>query len=273
MQRLKGRVAVITGAARGIGRGIVDRFVEEGASVLLVDVLADALKQTASEFSRYAPRVSTLAVDLLARDAPNLIREAAESIFGSIDILVNNAGIGIIGRVQDFADEEWDRTLGVNLTAPFRLCREIVPGMAERGFGRVINISSFAATAGERDDSAYAVSKAGLEALTRSVAVDYGSSGVTCNAIAPGFIMTPLSKAVFETIDKHEPVYVVTAVNKPVRVPGQPEDIAAAAAYLASDDARYVTGHTLAVDGGAGTVRYVPGIEGKAPTRFGEMNQ
>lgn len=271
MRRLTGRVGVITGAARGIGRAIAERFIDEGAAVLLVDVLPDALNDAIGDFGVRASQCAGLALDLRDGDAPARVRTAVEAAFGPIDILVNNAGIGMAGRVEDFSDDEWARTLAVNLTAPFRLCREIVPGMAARGHGRIINITSFAARAGERDDSAYAVSKAGMEALTRSIAADYGQAGVTCNAIAPGFIMTPLSKAVFDTIDQKAPMFVVTAVNKPVPEPGQPSDIAAAAAYLASDEARYVTGHVLAVDGGAGTVRFVPGGEAQLP-RFVEAD-
>lgn len=268
MNRLDGKVAVVTGSARGIGRGIVDRFLGEGASVLMIDILPDALAEAVSELEEYSPRVATLAIDLLAEDAPEQIRVHAEKAFGPVDILVNNAGIGIVGRVDQFTDAEWARVMAVNLTAPFRLCREFLPGMAERGHGRIINITSFAATAGEPTDAGYAVSKAGLEALTRSVAVDFGPQGVTCNGIAPGVIVTPLSDAVLRNMDKREPMYVVTSVNKPVPFPGRPTDIAAAAAFLASDDARYVTGHILPVDGGANTVCFVPPIEGKPAERF-----
>lgn len=271
MQRLSGRVGVVTGAARGIGRGIAERFLAEGAAVLLVDVRQEELRDAVDEIGAPASHCASLALDLCDPDSPARIRVAAEAAFGPVDILVNNAGIGMAGRVEDFSDEEWERTLAVNLTAPFRLCREILPGMASRGHGRIINITSFAARAGERDDSAYAVSKAGLEALTRSIAADYGPAGITSNAIAPGFIMTPLSKAVFETIDRDAPMFVVAAVNKPVPDPGQPGDIAAAAAYLAADEARYVTGHVLAVDGGASTVRFVPGGEPQRP-RFVEAS-
>lgn len=271
MDRLNGKVAVVTGAARGIGRGIVERFLCEGADVLMVDVLPEAVMQSANELAAVGHgRVAACAIDLLEPDAVSCIREAAEEAFGSVDILVNNAGIGIVGRVEDYADAEWERVMAVNLTAPFRLCREFVPGMAARGFGRVINVTSFAATAGQPTDAGYAVSKAGLEALTRSVAVDYGPKGVTCNGIAPGVIVTPLSEAVLKNIDKREPMYMVTSVNKPVPFAGQPSDIAATAAFLASDDARYITGLIVPVDGGANTVCFVPPYEGGTTERFVE---
>ncbi len=268
MERLLNRSAVITGAAQGIGRGIVERFLAEGASVLMVDRDADSLAQAAGELAAAGPRLQSLVADLVDREALAQIRAAGEAAFGQIDILVNNAGIGITGRVEEFTDEQWDRILAVNVTAPFRLARELVPLMAAREYGRVVNISSFAATAGQRDDTAYAVSKAGIEALTRSIAVDYGRSGVTCNAVAPGVILTPLSQAVFENLDPRMPIVQVVAGNRPAPFNGMPSDIAAAVAYLASDDARYVTGHVVPVDGGAGTVRYVPTPDGLQTERF-----
>ncbi|MBT8472141.1 MAG: SDR family oxidoreductase [Marinicaulis sp.] len=270
MKRLNGRSAIVTGAARGIGRGIVERFLAEGASVLMVDILSDELEKTARELGASDSNLQSLAVDLTAVDAPTKIRETAEKAFGRIDILVNNAGIGITGKIGDFTDAQWDKVLGVNVTAPFRIAREIVPKMADQGFGRVVNITSFAATAGQREDTAYAVSKAGLEALTRSIAVDYGRAGITCNAIAPGVIVTPLSEAVLGDLDPRLPIVQVVIGNRPAPFNGAPSDIAAAAAFLASDDARYVTGHVIPVDGGAGTVRYVPDPDGVSMKRFVE---
>jgi NAD(P)-dependent dehydrogenase (short-subunit alcohol dehydrogenase family) len=251
MRRLVGRTAVITGAARGIGAGIARRFAAEGANLILVDRLDDELRQTAASLQEFAVQVEMISGDICAVDMQAQIAARAAQRFGHADILVNNAGIGVTGTIEDFSVEEWQRVIAVNLTAGFQLARALVPLMAAARHGRVINISSMNGLIGMRTDSAYAVTKAGLHALTRSIAVDYGRHGVTANAIAPGPIATPLNA---EILSREDTWFTRTVVaNKPIAGLGHVDDIAAAAAFFASDEGRFISGQVLAVDGG----RYV----------------
>lgn len=267
MKRLEGRCAVVTGAARGLGLGIAQRLRAEGARLLLVDVLADELAQTCEALGG-GDVASPLVLDLTAQDAPDILLAAVEERLGHTDILVNNAGIGIGGTIEQFDDAQWNKTIAINLTAPFRLTRALVPGMAARGYGRIVNISSMNGSIGARNDTAYAVTKAGLEALTRSVAADYGRFGVTCNAVAPGSITTPLNRDILDSLDRRDPLLRIAVLNKPIPGNGAMEDIAAAVAYLASDDAKFVSAHVLAVDGGLSGTRYVPDDEGVVQARY-----
>jgi NAD(P)-dependent dehydrogenase (short-subunit alcohol dehydrogenase family) len=265
---LAGRAAVVTGAARGLGLGIAKRLAHSGAALLLIDMLEAELASASAELRTYGGLVEALSLDITAADAPARIRAAAESTFGAADILVNNAGMAISGTIEEFTDEQWDRTLAVNLTAPFRLVRELVPVMAARGFGRVLNISSWTALAGIRQDACYGATKAGLIALTRSIAVDYGSFGVTANAIAPGTIETPLSADILRNADPDSAFMQIVLYNKPISGPGQIDDIASAAAFLVSDEAKHITGQVIAIDGGLTATRFVPDAEGRIERRY-----
>jgi NAD(P)-dependent dehydrogenase (short-subunit alcohol dehydrogenase family) len=256
MDRLRDRVAVITGAARGLGYGIAERFAAEGASLVLVDLLGDLLEQAATTLRKSGARVESLVADITAEDTPAQIVSRTKSSFGSIDVLVNNAGVGVSGSIEQFTHEEWDRTISVNLSAAFRISRAVIPKMVERSYGRIINISSICGLQAMRQDSAYAVTKIGLIALTRSIAVDYGRYGITSNAIAPGTIETPLSTQILKAAPKW--ASRTYAQSHPIPGLGRMSDIAAAAAFFASDDARFVTGQVLAVDGGWSATRFVP---------------
>lgn len=271
MKRLEGRCAVVTGAARGIGLGIATRLKAEGATLLMVDSLADDLARSAEALNDDGT-VRTLALDLTTAEAPLAILEAVESGMGQADILVNNAGIAISGTLEQFDDAQWNRTIAVNLTAPFRIARTLVPLMAARGYGRVINISSMNGSIGARADTAYAVTKAGLEALTRSIAADYGRFGVTCNAVAPGSITTPLNRDILESLHPRDPLLRIAVLNKPIAGNGEVADIAAAVAYLASDDAKFVSAQVIQVDGGLSGTRYVPDDEGVEQARYTPRN-
>ncbi|AMK19976.1 MULTISPECIES: SDR family NAD(P)-dependent oxidoreductase [Sphingobium] len=267
MNRLEGRCAIVTGAARGLGLGIAQRLRAEGARLLLLDILADELAQTCEALGG-GDLAIPLVIDLTAPDAPDTLLAAVAEKLGQADILVNNAGIGISGTIEQFDDAQWSRTIAINLTAPFRLTRALVPGMAERGHGRIINISSMNGSIGARADTAYAVTKAGLEALTRSVAADYGRFGVTCNAVAPGSITTPLNRDILASLHPRDPLLRIAVLNKPITGNGDMEDIGAAVAYLASDDAKFVSAQVLAVDGGLSGTRYVPDDEGVEQARY-----
>lgn len=256
MNRLTGKTAVITGAAQGIGLGIAQRFADEGARLLLVDVREEGLLAASDQLRGSGASIENLVGDISEPEVANLIAKHGEEVMGGVNILINNAGIGAAGTVEEFDQEKWDRVIAVNLTAAYRITRHLLPAMVAQAYGRIINISSMNGIIGMRRDSAYAASKSGLHALTRSVAVDYGRRGITCNAIAPGPIETPLNTSILK--DQKSWFLRTVVDNKPIAGLGHVDDIAATAAFLASDEARFITGQIIAVDGGLSATRFVP---------------
>ncbi len=247
MGRLEGKAAIVTGAAAGIGRGIAERFAAEGAAVVAVDRNEEALIRTAEAIAADRSRVQALLEDVGAPGAANRIIETCLSAFGALDVLVNNAGIGGSHELLETSDEEWDRIFRVNLTGVFRLCRRAVPEMCTRRGGRIINISSVFAAVAFPGTASYSAAKAALIALTRSIAVDYARYGVTVNAIAPGLILTGMTR---ERLQGDFRYRALMLDSTPLGRPGSPEDVAGAAVFLASDDAAFITGQVLTVDGG-----------------------
>lgn len=241
--------ALITGAAQGIGLAIAKALAADGYRVALVDRNKKALSDIGSQFDPH--RTMLLAADLAdAASALRLKREIGDH-WGEVAVLVNNAGVastkryGLAAGLLDLTDSEWSEVLEINLTAAFRMCRAFVPGMLEQGWGRVINMASLAGrTRSLVASSNYMASKAGMIALTRSIAAEFGPKGVTANAVAPGLIATPMAAA--------RPASANTAVvaQIPVRRMGQPEEVAAAVRYLASEEAGFVNGAVLDLNGG-----------------------
>ncbi|MEU6813311.1 SDR family oxidoreductase [Streptomyces sp. NPDC046860] len=243
---LDGRVAVVTGGSSGIGRAITEALARAGASVVVVARGEEALKATCDRLAGLGCRAGWVSADLGTRDGVRAAAEEAAGVFGEPDILVNCAGINLRPPYGELSDEEWDRTLAVNLTAPHLLGQRFGPGMAERGFGRIIHISSQQAHRAFVRSGAYGVSKGALESLARSQAEEWSPYGVTCNTLVPGFVMTPLNARLSSDPEKVAALAARTMVGRN----GLAEDFAGAAVFLAGGASAYVTGQSLFVDGG-----------------------
>jgi 3-oxoacyl-[acyl-carrier protein] reductase len=241
--RLESRVAIVTGAASGIGGASAELFAQEGAYVLAVDLPGKDL----FAIHRGSERIACLEMDISRHDAPEAIIGAVTAQFGRLDIVMNNAGIGNNALAEDISLEAWDRTIAVNLTAQMRLCQRAIPHLKQSRAGRIINVASVMAEGTDYGLSAYCASKAGVAGLTRTLALELGKYAVTANYIEPGAIATGMTKPLW---DARPEVAAIWAKKSALRRLGQPVDIARAALFLASDDGGFVTGHGLRVDGG-----------------------
>ena len=239
MERLEGRVALVTGIASGIGAPCAVRFAAEGARVAGVDVQKPAETTPCESFHE---------VDVREEPAIERAVRAVEERFGKIDVVLNAAGVSGGGPVHQLAGEEWDRVIDINLKGTFLVCKHVVGRMAERRAGCIINVASIEGLIGGQGISAYNASKGGVVLLTRNMAIDYGTRGIRVNCVCPGFIDTPMT-ALLQT-EPLEAAREHLERSHALGRFGRPEEVAAAAAFLASDDASFVTGHALAVDGG-----------------------
>jgi NAD(P)-dependent dehydrogenase (short-subunit alcohol dehydrogenase family) len=242
-ERLKGKVAIVTGGGSGIGRAIVDSYAANGARVLAVDLPG---RDWQSHFRGNAS-VMCLNQDITQQAAPATIVEAAIGAFGGIDILVNNAGIAIGAQFEDTTDEQWDRILAINVTSIFRISKAAVPHLKSRGGGRIINLGSIMSNTAGPNLAAYGTTKHAVAGLSKGMAVDLGKYGITVNYLQPGSIWTALSQPFFD--DPNFRKY--WEAKAPMGRIGDPEDVAAAALFLATDEAKFVSGAGIAVDGGA----------------------
>jgi 3-oxoacyl-[acyl-carrier protein] reductase len=238
---LSGKAALVTGASGGIGGAIARALYAQGATVMLSGTRVDALERLRAMLGERAYAIAARMDD--AADIDRLAKDA-EAAMGKLDILVNNAGITRDNISMRMKDEEWDKVLQVNLTGTFRLTRAAMRGMMRRRFGRVINITSIVGVTGNPGQANYAAAKAGLIGLSKSLAQELASRGITVNCIAPGFIATPMTDALNE--DQRKAILGRIPADRL----GTPEEIAAGAVYLASDEAGYVTGQTLHINGG-----------------------
>ncbi|MCX4767733.1 3-oxoacyl-ACP reductase FabG [Streptomyces sp. NBC_01275] len=240
---LQGKVAVVTGGARGIGQGIAKVLAAKGAAVAVWDLNLEGAEKTVATIQEAGGKAIAVGGD--ASDAAAVAAAAARTReeLGPVAILVNNAGTTAYQPFTDITEDAWDRMIGINLKGPFLVTKELVPDMLAAGWGRIVNISSSSAQTGAPAMAHYAASKGGVIGLTRALAIEYIDKGITVNHVPPGFIDTPLVR--------QGPVDVeAVAATMPMKRAGTPEDVAYAVAYLASPEASYVTGQTLSANGG-----------------------
>ncbi len=248
-----GKVAIVTGGASGIGLGIAARLARDGAKVAIFDLDGDAADEAAAAIAATGATAIGVQVDVSDRATIDRGAEAVRGAFGPITILVNNAGMDGFAPFLKITEEVWNRILAVNLTGTFHCCQVVLPDMIDTGWGRIVNISSSSTHGGQQYMTHYVASKSGMVGLTKSLALEFGPQGITVNTIPPGFIDTPMLR---RSDDKGRlgPGGIDEAIARtPVRRAGLPDDIAAACAFLVSEEASYVTGQIIGVNGGRNT--------------------
>jgi NAD(P)-dependent dehydrogenase (short-subunit alcohol dehydrogenase family) len=248
--RLENKVAIVSGGGTGIGAATARAFAREGAKVVVTGRRAEPLEAVAAEIDGRA-----VVGDTSDDDHVRAAVAKARDEFGGLDIVVANAGLGFGGAAADVDDERWQETLDVNLTGAFRLARASIPSLVERGGGSIVLVSSVSALVSGTDGAAYVTSKAAMLGLARSIAVDYGPSGIRANALCPGWVETPMGDGSMESLmTKHGislgEAYRLVTQHIPLRRPATAEEIAACCLFLASDESSIVTGTTLVADGG-----------------------
>ncbi|MGM7668346.1 SDR family NAD(P)-dependent oxidoreductase [Microbacterium sp. A93] len=246
--RIAGKSAIVTGAGSGIGRGIAKCFAEQGAAVTVADMALEAAEETVAQITASGGRAIAVRTNVTSAEDVASMVDATVTEFGGVDILVNNAGIsfGDTLKLHELEQDAWQLIMDVNLTGVFLCCKHTLPSLIARGGGSIVNIAS-AAAIGMAPRAAYAASKGGVVAITRSLAFQYGENNIRVNAICPGPVETPMSNAVRASGMYDDDGIVDLSIKRR----GTPEDIANAALYFASDEARYVTADVLSVDGGA----------------------
>jgi len=246
------KVAIVTGAASGIGLAVAQRLAHNGAKVALFDLDGGSAEDEAAKIRAAGATAIGLCVDVSERDQIQAAVDQVRSRLGAVTILVNNAGMEGFQPFLKIRTEKWNRLLAVNLTGTFHCCQIVLPDMIDVGWGRIVNISSSSTHSGQPYMAHYVASKSGVIGLTKSLALEFGPKGITVNTIPPGFIDTPMTRRneakgnLGGTVDDH-------AKKTPVRRAGRPEDIAAAAVFLVSEEAGYITGQIVGVNGGRNT--------------------
>ena len=253
--KLKGKVALITGAGSGIGQTLALRFAQEGCDVALNDISQDNLENTVAMIKEHGVRIVSALFDVSKfSEVKKSVGEIIDE-FDKIDILINNAGISKIAPLEETTDQIWDATIDINLKGAFNCMKAVLPLMAQRGYGKVINMSSQSGQQGNSHYSAYCASKFGIRGLTQALALEYAEHKININALCPGVVLTPLWEDMIAdyAIKRSLPVEKVPGylANKiPLKRLCQPEDIANAATFLASDESSYITGQSINISGG-----------------------
>lgn len=239
-----GQVAIVTGGARGIGKAIAEGFAEKGVNLAIADVNIEAAKETAAGLTQHGVKTIALKLDVSNSGEVKKAFEEVLNEFGRIDILINNAGITRDGLILRMKEEDWDAVIDINLKGVFLCSREAVKTMSKQRYGRIVNITSVAAFMGNPGQANYSASKAGIVGLTKTIAKEYASRGITVNAVAPGFIKTAMTDALSENV-KQEMMNMI-----PTGRFGAVEDVANAVLFLSSPDSGYITGQIIHVNGG-----------------------
>jgi NAD(P)-dependent dehydrogenase (short-subunit alcohol dehydrogenase family) len=247
MNRLEGKVAIVTGGSADIGEAVAKRFAEEGAAVVITGRRQSELDRVISGIRHNKGKGLAVAGSVSDERHVQEVTQRALDSLGRIDILVNNAGVGDFGkRIHETDDASWQTMLDVNLTGVFRMTRAVVSQMLKQGKGTIVNISSVASLVGIPGAPAYAASKGGVDAFTRALAIDYARDGIRCNVVNPGLIDTPMAAPLMSNPDLLTPILSQYAMRRP----GTPEEVANMVLFLASDEAGWVTGGTFTIDGG-----------------------
>jgi NAD(P)-dependent dehydrogenase (short-subunit alcohol dehydrogenase family) len=254
MQRFVGKTVLVTGAGYGIGRAVALRFAKEGAKVGILDLDLQRAEETAKLVTATGVAAHAVKTDISNSAEVRKAVDGVSAKLGPINILVNNAGMRYIRKVLETTDEEWNRTLSVNLTGMFYAARAVAPQMLAAAGGNIVNVGSMSGLIGQTGRAAYGASKGGILQLTRSLAVELGPT-INVNAVAPGYIA---GTGMMVEVDKDTKSVNWMVASTPAHRTGTPDDVAAAVAFLASDDASFITGATLLVDGGFSAARYMP---------------
>lgn len=250
MDRLLGKACIVTGAGSGIGKATAERFAKEGASVLCVDINADAVAETVEQIRDAGGVAEAMTADISVRSQVQAFTAKCVDTYGSLDVLINNAGVNLPGVFHEAPDDVIDRTLNVNVKGSMYASQAAIPHMLKQGKGSIVNLSSVNGLVSEPFLAIYSASKGAIVMLTRGIALDYAKQGIRCNCVCPGWVDTPINYAHAEMLGGLDKVYETLDSIQPIGRPGEPSEIANLILFLASDESSLMTGSVVTADGG-----------------------